>query len=101
MKSHFSGIWERLADRRLWAAALRFGTDGSSAETVLPTDPEPTSDVLDLLDRGLARWEASPGLDPWQADDTIALRVERPKPTGAAWLHPGIRHLLATAPITT
>jgi hypothetical protein len=97
MKSHFLGIWERLADRRLWTAALQYGLEGSCAEAGRLPAPESTSELIDLMDQGLVRWERSAERDPWQEDDAVALYAERPDPTEAAWLHPGLRRLLVAA----
>lgn len=100
MRSHFVSIWDRLGDRRVSEEVLRLvaksDTDGCSEAAGLG-GPDVRSALLELVDRGLVRWETVPGQDPWAGEDAIVLRATRTETGRAAWIHPGFRTLFAAA----
>jgi hypothetical protein len=91
MQAHFVSIWDRLSNRKLWEETIRFRDvpDGR-----LQIEGKPSAEALDLVDRGLARWGEVEARDPWQGDDVIVLRKQRPEPRTTLWLHPGLRRVL-------
>lgn len=98
LSGHFAGQWRAVSNAPVYeavssAVVAARGADFPPGRIAVPDKAQRA--VSELWDRSLARWEEAEGKDPWQADDLPRLFSERPPGRPFAWLHPGLRIVLA------